>query len=777
MLQFESDDFLEINPADILAIQRSRAPVSITVASGRSFDLRATLCQQLVNKQPVCYLVLYSSSLKRALVFSFDGATDAASQICLGVESLAGFGFQLDPLDLNLKPAMLETVLRDIPPMQKPEYVRRMRKERQSRIASLEKTLKMLGKPAPSSKEGLEHKKTLEQLNAERKAEQHLQSLREHFQKELSVLEEKLKLLSAAQVPPETKEQFRPQPSKDERPSGGSTPAFQAPGNEATKSKHRQAQPEPEPAANQLRQAIETEKPADRSAGEEKRKFREILPEKVQKQPDDETQHEVAAKVATHQAASPSRKDLSAEPAVGKSERSERETQLQQAEQQARKDLAEVSKELDSVRKDLAEVSKELDSTRKDLTESRQGLEKSDKELAETRKQLVGAQKELGGLQKQIAVRDGEVTELKAETDRLTAQHKTAEQHGKAEEKKRRALEGELKDIRAEISEVEQGNQLLTEQLVRVRQDVEQARGEKESLAKDASRSAARLKKLEAELPLLRTEAEAAAAANSEAEQLRARLEQLRGRYEALTKENALLVEESTVAREQLATHGLQEQSSPQKDDVDGMAREQASARMVAALQKQLAAAERRLKDSVGEREELGAAYAQEQQKSRNLEEELERLNSVERVVAPANAKPVGAKKPPHEQRRPPLPGAFFHVDWDLNGLTCEIGMVGQAWQSIYNVTLSIEGYSHQYVEAVIVLLKETAKSRLFMMFRLEGEGRNLVYRPAKLPDSDAALKKSLEEARNYLRVSGIEVEPVPADQLKKVLSPYLIQA
>ncbi|HKI51294.1 MAG TPA: hypothetical protein VJ995_04420, partial [Geothermobacteraceae bacterium] len=118
-----------------------------------------------------------------------------------------------------------------------------------------------------------------------------------------------------------------------------------------------------------------------------------------------------------------------------------------------------------------------------------------------------------------------------------------------------------------------------------------------------------------------------------------------------------------------------------------------------------------------------------------------------------------------------------FHVDWDLNGLTCDSGMVGQAWRSIYNVTLSIEGYSHQYVEAVIVLLKETAKSRLFMIFRLEGEGRNLVYRPAKPLDSDAALKKGLEEARNYLRVSGIEVEPVPADQLKQVLSPYLTQA
>ncbi|HKI51898.1 MAG TPA: hypothetical protein VJ995_07475, partial [Geothermobacteraceae bacterium] len=261
MLQFEADDYLEIHPGDILAIQRSRAPVSITVASGRSFDLRATLCQKLVDKQPVCYLVLYSSTLKRALVFSFDGATDAASQIRLGTGSLEGLGFQLDPLDLNLKPAMLETVLRDIPSLQKPEYVRRTRKQRQALIASLEKTLKMLGKPSPSSKEGLEHKKTLEQLNVERKTEEHLQSLREHFQKELSPLEEKLNQLSAAQVPLETKEQSQLQPSKIERPSGGSTSAVQAPGDEDVKSKHHQAQPESEPVANQLRQAIETEKP------------------------------------------------------------------------------------------------------------------------------------------------------------------------------------------------------------------------------------------------------------------------------------------------------------------------------------------------------------------------------------------------------------------------------------------------------------------------------------------------------------------------------------
>jgi len=764
MLQFESDDFLEINAADILAIQRSRAPVSISVASGRTFDVRAILCQQQINNQPVCNLIFYCASFKRALVFGYGGVAEAAALFRLGAEFLAEMGFLLDPVNLDLKPAMLETVLRDIPSLQKPEYVRRTRKERRSRIAAMEKTLKMLGKPAPSSKEGLEHKKTLEQLNAERKIEEHLQTLREHFEQELSSLDEQLKLLPAAQVSkPEAKEQPRQPLSKTECPAGVGTSAEKLSVAETGMSADRQDPPAQKPPSNQPRQASETEKSAQQPVGEEKCKPPEKVPDKVQQRAAAESGPKVTARIAAQQAGSAAEKKLEAEPASDKSEQKEFETRLQQAEQQ--------------FRKELAEVKEELVAARKELTESSQELEKSNQELAGTRKQLAEAQQHLEGLQKQISLRESETAEFKAEIDRLTEQLKAAEQFGKAEEKNRRALEGELKDIRSELTTIEEENRQITEQLAQVKQDAEKERGEKDALAKDASRTAARLNKLEADLPQLRADAEAAAAAKAEAEQLRGRLEQLRGRYDALTRENALLVEEHAAARQQLTAPERPVSSMPAQDEADSVARDRASARQVVELQKQLATVEQQFRDLAVEQEKLVAAYAQEQQQSRGLQQELERFKSAKAVAPATAAKPDEVKKPPHEQRRPPLPGAFFHVDWDLNGIPCDIGMVSQAWKSIYNVTLSIEGYPHQYVEALIVLLKETAKPRLNLLFRLDGEGRNLVYRPAQSINNDAALKKGLEEARNFLRVSGIEVESVPAGQLKKVLLPYLTQA
>jgi len=785
MLQFESDDFLEITAADILAIQRSRAPVSISVSSGRTFDIRAILCQQQVNKQPVCHLIFYCATFKRALVFGFGGTAEAAAEFRLGAEFLAEMGFLLDPVDLDLKPAMLETVLRDIPPLQKPEYVRRTRKERQSRIAALEKTLKMLGKPSPSSKEGLEHKKTLEQLNAERKTEEHLQTLREHFEKKLSSLDEQLKSLPAAQeTKPEAKKPPLQPVSKAVRPVGVGTSAEMPPGTAVGKSTDRQDSPAQTPPAKQPCLAIEAEQPDQRPVGEEKRKPLEKMSDQVPQWTAAEPGAKVTARVVAPQADSATEKELEADPAPGKSEQKELEVRLQQVEQQFQKEIAETSKDLVAARKEIAETSKDLVAARKDLvavrkelTESSQELEKSNRELAETRKQLAEAQKNLGGLQKQIAQSETETAEFKAELDRLTEQLKAAEQHGKAEEKNRRSLEGELKKVRAELTAIEEESRQLTKQLARVKQDAEQEREEKDALAKDASRTADRLNKLEADLPQLRAEAEAAAEARAEADQLRGRLDQLRGRYEALTRENALLVEEHAAARQQLTAPERQVSSMPEQDEADAVAQGRASARQVAELQKQLATVERQFQDLAGEQEKLAAAYAQEQQQSRGLQQELERFKSAGAVEPDTAVKPDEVKKTPHEQRRPPLPGAFFHVDWDLNGIPCDIGTVSQAWKSIYNVTLSIEGYPHQYVEALIVLLKETAKPRLHLIFRLDGEGRNLVYRPAQPINNDAALKKGLEEARNFLRVSGIEVESVPAGQLKKVLLPYLTQA
>jgi hypothetical protein len=804
MLQFESDDFLELNDTDLLAIQRSRSPSSITVETGRSFEIRAVLCQQKVDQQPVCQLVFYCSALKRALVFRLDGVTDPATQIRLGTEYLTGLGFQLDPLNLDLKPAVRETVLRDMSFLQKPEAVRRMRKERQSRVDSLEKTLKMLGKPAPSTKEGLEHRRTTEQLNAERKVEEHLETLREHFEQQFSALVVKVRVDDAAQ--PKQQEDSRPQSRRAEQQPAEKVPSSQklAPPEQADRPQQPLAR---EPAAEPSHQAAGAKPQAVPKVDEQSLKSLEPLPDPPGQLSDvelhiqesqqsevagpeadsqrqrqitdrklsrpvesieqgkssiqdeallDKLRQDLAASVAAHKVELAARKQLEAELAAGETDRTERERQLHQAVKQSRDDLAEARKALAAVRNELEEKQQEQ--------------EKSAQQLADTRK-------ELAGLQQQVAALDTERVKLKVESETLAKQVKAADKDRKEEEKSRLVAEGQLKELQTKLSESEQGNRQLGKQLAQSRQDLDLVRDAKDALARDASRSTDQLKQLEAELEQLRFESKSADAARSEVEQLQSDLDKLRGRYESLTRENAILVDECAAVRMKLANPERQAQAKPQAQD--GAAAEPTSyaARQAAELQKQLDADRQRLKDLAWQQEQLAADYAEEQRKSRALQEELDQLRRERVTAAPVEVvKRKSEEKPPHVKRPPPLPGAFFHVDWDLSGLPCDVGAVSQVWRSIYNVTLSVEGYPHQYVGALIVMLKKGSENRLFVILHLEGEARNLVYRPIKPIASDQAAKNGLDEALKFLRVSGIEVESVPAGQVKNNLQPYLLQ-
>jgi hypothetical protein len=767
------------------------------------------LCQQS-NENPFCHLVFYCSSLKRALVFKLGGTTDSSQQLRYGTKYLEGFGFQLEPLNLDLKPAMRETVLRDLPSLQKPEFVRRTRQERQARIASLEKTLKILGKPAPASKEGLEHKRTLEQLNAERKIDEHLQTLREHFEQELSTLEKKL-----GQPPPDpaalpkASETDRQELPKAEQKPGGEKRLGQKLEQDSGTPISRQPPQNQEPATTRSRQASAAAEPPDRKQAPKSHgqpdiqinrrpaaepRAKEVLKNERQEIgaelkpgrqiPDvsssrkaesaeqvnflgqaeaqlEKLRQELAASVAAHKVELAARKQLEAELAAGRKGLTERESQLQQAVKQSRD-------EIDGTRKELA-------AARKKLEEAEQGREKSAVQLADIRKQLIGAQQELTGLQKQLAAQDTEFAKLKVESDTLAKQLKMAEKAGKDEEKARLVLEGQIKDLRTKIAESDQANRYLGEQLTRAGQDVERERGEKDALSREAAQSAARLKNLEDKLVRLQAALKSAASAGDVAEQLQSDLDQLRGRYEALTRENAILVDEFAAARMKFANLDRHALAELQKSQDGAMESPPYSAGQTVELRTQLSATERQLKDLARQQEQMAADYAAERQKCRALEDELEQASRVEVPAAPVTAvKHGGGQKPPHVRRPSPLPGAFFQVDWDLTGLPCEIEMVGQLWRAIYNVTLSVEGYPHQYVGALIVLLKQGAGNRLFVLLRLEGERRNLVYRPAKPIDNDQAVKKGLDEAQKFLRVSGIEVETVPAGQVKDTLQPYL---
>jgi len=925
MLQFDSDDYLEINDADLSVLRRSRASVSLTMESGRSFDIRAILCQQKRDGEPATHLLFYSPVLKRAIVFQLSGG-DARGQLKLGEEYLADFGFQLEEVSLDLKPAVRDVVLRDIPSLQKKEAIRRLREERNSRIAGFEKTLKALGKPAPSSKEGVERKRILEQLQAERQVEESLDTLLKHLEGQLLASNRQLdepqdKPLeapkAAPKVDPERVRQILEQTAKSradvppvsqERPKEvEKTPTEKAAAEKAAaekaaaekaaaekaaaekaaaekaaaekaaaekaapaqvkkpqlKESPRQGQATVTPPVEELRKELNLARArqtqledelhkarADQDVDDKRRSEQQKLKRRLeeleaeltgaaerleqerrdkqelegelkqfkarhksalQKLSDTEEKLSAAEQIGKNSGAAESllaktqnkldqrsdalktqlevaarlEKDLDAtrrELADAETARRQTETALKQQEQEFRKELGGVSKE-------LAGVSKQLDSARQKSEQEGRELAKLFKESAGLQKELAGAQKDLAGAQQELAEaqsqlgrRDKELAESRRDVERLQGQFQALEQKHRKLESSQGSLERQYQESvdqlaaaekkLAGVETLERKCKHLTEDLEQVRQQFDLERQAKDSLAKDASRIAARLKNLEADFERTRAELAEAEKSRDDATRLQAELNKLRDRLDNQTRENAALVEDYAALRRQLAAGG----NAGAATDAPAGAEPLAASAQTERLNAQLLAAESQVRDLVLQKEQLAIALVEEQNKNRALQEAGSRSTAAAAAAVPVReAKPdLPQKPPPHVVRKPPLPGATFHVDWDLEALPCEPAAVKQAWESIYNVTLSIEGYPHQYVGALIVLLGEKSKERLLVAFRLDKEKRNLIYRPVRKIGSDADLKKALNEAQSFLRVSGIEVETVAAEQIKKVLEPYL---
>jgi len=879
MLQFESDDYLEINDADLSVLRRSRSSVSLTMESGRSFDIRAILCQQKRDGEPATHLLFYSPVLKRAIVYHLAGG-DARSQLKLGEEYLADFGFQLEDVSLDLKPAVRDVVLRDIPSLQKKEAIRRLREERNSRIAGFEKTLKALGKPAPSSKEGVERKRILEQLQAERQVEESLDTLLKHVEGQLlasnrhldepqakppeapktapkvdpervrQILEQTAK--SRASVPPASQERAKvvekvpvekvpvekvPVEKVPVEKAGQDRATVAPPADELQKelnlARARQAQLEDElhtaradKAADDKRQSehqklerrlveLEAELAATAERLEQERRGREDLEGELkqfkarhksalQKLSDTEEKLSAAEEIGKNSGAAESllaktqkkldqrsdalktqleaaarlEKDLDAtrrKLADAEAARQQTETALKQQELEFRKDLAGVSKELTG-------VSKQLDSARQKSEQEGRELAKLFKETAGLQKELTGAQQELAEAQSQLVQRDKELAGFKRDAERLQGQLQALELKHRELESSKGSLERQYRESLDQLAVAEKNLagmetlerkcKHLTEDLEQVRQQFDLERQAKDSLAKDASRIAARLKNLETDFERTRAELAEAEKSRDEASRLQGELGKLRERLDNQTRENAALVEDYAAVRRQLSAGGTAGAAAEAPAGSEPLL----SSAQTERLNAQLLAAESQLRELALQKEQLAIALIEEQNRNRALQDAGSRVSAAASAAAPVReAKPdLPQKPPPHVVRKPPLPGATFHVDWDLESLPCEPAAVKQAWESIYNVTLSIEGYPHQYVGALIVLLGDKSKERLFVAFRLDNEKRNLIYRPVRKIGSDADLKKALNEAQSFLRVSGIEVETVAADQISKVLAPYL---
>ena len=115
------------------------------------------------------------------------------------------------------------------------------------------------------------------------------------------------------------------------------------------------------------------------------------------------------------------------------------------------------------------------------------------------------------------------------------------------------------------------------------------------------------------------------------------------------------------------------------------------------------------------------------------------------------------------QQRRGPVPGAFFVVDLELAGLPCDpLREVLEVQQSISLSQLSLEGFPNQYTSAWIVGLRQGDEALVRVVFRLNDSRRILIYRPARQPPGTEGYALARQEATKFLRVAGLEMERIP---------------
>jgi hypothetical protein len=172
----------------------------------------------------------------------------------------------------------------------------------------------------------------------------------------------------------------------------------------------------------------------------------------------------------------------------------------------------------------------------------------------------------------------------------------------------------------------------------------------------------------------------------------------------------------------------------------------------------------------------LERAHAEAEQRCASLAAELRKPAEETTPVATGNAgtAPAVAKPLPHQVRPAPRKGALFRPDWDMNGLPCRSAdQVVQAWESVYNVQLSLEGYPSQYCAAFLVVIEADGRRQPYLLFSLKKSRHLLVCIPGQPPDDETTLLKLLDEAQKYLKKSGFELEKIAAADVPDTLGGY----
>ena len=375
-----------------------------------------------------------------------------------------------------------------------------------------------------------------------------------------------------------------------------------------------------------------------------------------------------------------------------------------------------------------------------------------------------------------------ELEEMRNERNEALAARQEAERELDLSEKRIESLVLKLKDARqAAVEAGEEAQRTMRRQLEALQSECDEARAELERersvrkrLEKGAAADDKRLSDLEK--ALASKDAGSDEIDRAGIDKLQAELAAARMATDAESNHRKKLEDELVAAVEKAAALEAALQKAAAADTVSPGDDPEVRAQ-VGELTEKLKALEAEL----AAEKQLCRRYSRECAEAQRRVAELERGGGGATATTPAVESPAGVAKPavdkplPHELRPAPKRGALFHPDWDLQSLPCSSAeQILQAWASVSNVQLSLEGYPSQYCSAHLVVIKQGRQKQLYILFNLKELKHILVCVPSTPPKDESSLGKLVEEGRKYLLMSGFDLEKLAADDIPLRLGHYL---
>jgi hypothetical protein len=735
MLIYDHEGFLEVDAQEIKQLCRSTAPVTFSDAESDAYEIHVVLCNYLDNSTQRCSVAFHAKTLKRTLVFAVIGG-DTRSLWQNGQEVLSQLGFQLEDVNLKLSPAMLEVVLRDIPGLATPGGARKQRQERARLLAELQST----HDKEPDSAAG---KKAANKLRGQKRLDDRTLELRQFLEE----------LLGPAEAAAADLRTLHDQVQElTERVAAAEALS------EAERSQ-REISESITAAAEKRIQELETSlvemDTISANALKQKRKIAQL--QKRLKELSgvlESTEQEAASELAKQQQSSADCKAAHDRIAELDAELLKSATSLENAQAQLANEKAEKAR-LDECLK-AAELR----------------IEALDKELADSREQAGG------------------------HDDAVKATEDVRVQLADAQQALHEALGCNQELERDLAAAVEQGGSLANE-LTKIREEYDQECNLRKHLEKSAAQNEKRIRALKKSLVrAVEDAAERPAAGESspetaaEAETLKAELQQQSARLNRERQSRKKLEAALHEAHEQIDSLAETIRQTEQAADRASSAEEALAVGNSKAmeLEEQLKSVEEQLAREFATQSKLAKDLAEAEQQIAELttavtqshaERKERRVHELAADTEPAVEPRVKSSRPlPHELRPAPKKGALFHPDWDLPGLPfASIKQITKAWESAFNVQISLEGYPSQYCMVYLVVLKLAEQKKLYLLCRLKKSKHTLVSVPANMPHDEVSLQKAIAEGLKFLKMSGFEMEEISVENIESTLGSYCLKA